>query len=332
MTDIGNLWAPEEATPEQTWEMLRERITVLNERAWENCNQWPQVEAWLDNFNGRAGFDSEVEKLHAMFLLSQFLFIGSAETRVLLQSVYRDLFLIPLIQEVRSALGDSRDPLIVETAVYEALGKTRFLGVGNPSESGVHLLYYFRQENSLNKSLFLDSAGVFTSALDEDGKIHRALADPDVERYIFIDDVCGSGATAEEYSKGIVTELLALKPNAKLQYLAMFATSKGIDKVRLTKFGAGSAAVFELDDSYLCLSNESRILIGAPPHIDPSTLERVAMSYGSLIWPDFPDGFDNNQLLLGFKHNTPDNTLPIMWAEGNASFPWTPVFKRYAKL
>ncbi len=46
MTDLDDLWATEEEeTLEQTWEMLRVRITVLNERVWENRNQWPQVEA-----------------------------------------------------------------------------------------------------------------------------------------------------------------------------------------------------------------------------------------------------------------------------------------------
>ncbi len=330
--DIDDPLATEEVTPEQTWEMLRARITVLNERVWENRNRWPQVEAWLANFDGRAGFDAEIEQLHALFLLSQFLYIGGAETRVLLQSVYRDLFLIALIQEVRGLLGGCREPRIVETAVNEALAKTRFLGVGNPSESGVHLLYYFRQENRLPKSLFLDSAAVFTSTLNEDGKITRALAHPDIERYIFVDDVCGSGDTAASYSDGIVTELLALKPDVKLYYLAMFATRKGIEKVRSTKFGTGSAAVFELDDSYSCLSPRARILLDAPPHIDAATLEKVAMSYGALLRPEYPDGWGNNQLLLGFQHNTPDNTLPIMWAEGDANRPWTPAFKRYAKL
>ena len=111
----------------------------------------------------------------------------------------------------------------------------------------------------------------------------------------------------------------------------MFATRKGIERVRATKFGAGSAAVFELDDSYSCLSTGARIMLDAPPHIVAATLEKVAMSYGELLWPDFPGGWSNNQLLLGFQHNTPDNTLPIMWAEGNAIRPWTPAFKRYAK-
>ena len=112
----------------------------------------------------------------------------------------------------------------------------------------------------------------------------------------------------------------------------MFATCKGIEKFRTTKFGAGSAAVFELDDSYRCLSANARILLDAPPHIDATILEKVAMSYGVLLWPECPGGWDNNQLLLGFQHNTPDNTLPILWAEGTSTHPWTPAFKRYVKL
>ena len=157
MTDLDEPFAAEAPTPEQTWDILRARITVLSDRVWENRNQWPQVEAWLANFDGRAGFDPEVEQLHALFLLSQFLFIGGAETRVLLQSVYRDLYLIPLIQDVRASLGGCREPIIVEAAVNEALAKTRFLGVGNPSESGVHLLYFFRQENRLSKDVFFST-------------------------------------------------------------------------------------------------------------------------------------------------------------------------------
>ncbi|MBB4659324.1 phosphoribosyltransferase-like protein [Parvularcula dongshanensis] len=332
MADTDPIFVADASTPEQTWEMLRVRITVLSERVWENRNQWPQVEAWLANFDGRAGFEPKVERLHALFLLSQFLFIGSAETRVLLRAVYRDLFLIPLIQEVRSSLSGCRDPKTVKEAVDSEMAKTRFLGVGNPSESGVHLLYFFRQENKLSKKNFLDSAAVFSSVINEDGKIERELADPDIERYIFVDDVCGSGKTAVKYSKGIISEILSLQPSAKVCYLAMFATQKGIEKVRATKFGSASAAVFELDDSYRCLSPSARILFDAPDHIDATVLRKVTLTYGTYLRPGFPGGWDDNQLLLGFQHNTPNNTLPIMWAEGSATHPWTPAFKRYAKM
>lgn len=320
-------------TVEDTWELLRQRVTVLSERVWEGRNQWPSVEAWLRNFDGRSGLDQDAERLHALFLLSQFLFIGSVETRVLLQAVYRDLFLIPLVQEVRSELGGTRDPDAVRAGLDAALRKTRFLGVGNPSESGVHLLYYFRQENGLPKDLFLDAAAMFTTTQLPDGTMQRALGQPSIDRYVFVDDVCGSGETALTYSRNILAELAALKPGVKLYYLAMFASEAGMDRVRrLTRFGSNSGAVFELDESYKCLSGKSRIMHSAPKHIDGNSLQQLARTYGALLWPAHPCGFDDNQLLLGFHHNTPDNTLPIMWWEGSQAQPWLPAFKRYPKV
>ena len=41
-------------------------------------------------------------------------------------------------------------------------------------------------------------------------------------------------------------------------------------------------------------------------------------------------GFGNNQLLISMHHNTPDNTLPIIWFDEDKSM-WTPIFRRYNK-
>ncbi|WP_439568871.1 phosphoribosyltransferase-like protein [Sphingopyxis sp.] len=322
-----------ESTPEDTWDILRERVTVLSSRAWEGRNEWPAIQAWLRNFDGRSGLDERVERLHALFLLSQFLYIGSIETRVLLQAIYRDLFMIPLVQEIRNQLGGSRDEALVRRKVSEALVRTRFLGVGNPSESGVHLLYYFRQENGLSKKLFLDSAAVFANQILPDGSPRRTLAQPTVDRYVFVDDVCGSGKTAVDYSKNILADILSLKPKAKLYYLSMFASADGLRNVREnTKFGTNCGAVFELDESYRCLTEHSRIMHAAPPHIDGASLRQMALWYGKMLLPRHPAGYDDSQLLLGFHHNTPDNTLPIVWAEGTSAQAWTPAFRRYPKF
>jgi hypothetical protein len=334
MSDLDDLLPGDsETTPADTWASLRERITILSERAWDGRNTWPAVMAWLRNFDGKTGLAPETEQLHALFLLSQFLFIGGAETRVLLRAVFRDLFMVPLIQEVRKELGGSRNQRAVQAGVQGALARTRFLGVGNPSESGVHLLYFFRQENTLSKELFLDPAAMFTTTVALDGKTSRSITDPAIDRYVFVDDVCGSGETALKYSRNVLAELTSQLPDVKLHYLAMFATKVGMERVRnCTRFGANGAAVFELDETYQCLSERSRILHARPPHIDPAILTNVALTYGSLLFPAHPGGFDGNQLLLGFQHNTPDNTLPIIWGEGSYAVPWTPAFKRYPKL
>ena len=153
---LAGVLRPEFLPSKATVDILRDRIMVLNEWAWENRVPWPVVEDWLRNFDGRGGLREEIEKLHALFVLAQFLYFGSIEIRVLLRALYRDLFLIPLIHEVRAANASSRDLAVIGDGVAKELRATRFLGVGTPSESGVHLLYYFRQENDMSKDQFLD--------------------------------------------------------------------------------------------------------------------------------------------------------------------------------
>jgi hypothetical protein len=328
----------------ETYENLKKRIMILNEKVWEGRVSWPQVELWLNNFTGRIA-DRDAEQLHALFWLSQFMYFGSKEIRVLLKSLYRDLYLCPMIQDVLNILPPNSTEADLKIAIRNELTHTRFLGVGNPSESGVHLLYYFRQENELSKENFLDSVQIFTKSIDSqsdidiqgsDSSSHLKLKNPDLRRYVFIDDICGSGDTAIDYSKEILNDLLRLNPNAKVAYYCLFATKKGLDKVRnKSLFRKNCEAVYELDPSYRCLSNESRYLKGAIPiDINPILARKIVEEYGQLLDPEYACGYKDSQMLMGFHHNTPNNTLGIMWHDSafGGSSQWYPIFKRYPKV
>jgi len=330
---------------------LKKRILILNEKVWEDRLSWGKVESWLNNFTGRVA-DVEVERLHALFWLSQFMYFGSQEIRVLLRSMYRDLFLCPLIQEVRDTLPENVEANVVSAAVRNELLYTRFFGVGNPSESGVHLLYYFRQVNGLGKRMFVDATQIFTRSTRQDlslldnflarlglavkGSNDRRLRRPSLKRYIFLDDVCGSGETAIDYSWEVLGDLMRLNPNAKASYYCLFAAGDGLQKVRNhSMFGESCAAVYELDASYRCLDPESRYLTSIPTPIDPHIARLVAREYGKLLDPKFATGYQDSQMLLGFHHNTPDNTLNIIWhdsADKAGRMHWNPAFKRYPKI
>lgn len=319
---------------EDTWQALKTRIMILSGRAWEGRVNWDLVERWLENFDGLTGRPIEEEQLHALYILSQFLYFGNPEIRVLLRAIYRDLFLLPLIQEVRRELGGVRDEALIRSAVIRALNNTRFLGIGNPSESGVHLLYFFRQENGLSKEHFLDTAQIMRATPSVNG-VWRTLRFPDVERYVFVDDVCGSGETAANYSTDILEEVKKLKPDVKISYLCMFGTSGGLEVVRgASVFGSSTSAVYELDETYKCLSAASRYLKVVPRGIDPDIVREVARKYGEKLLANHPTGFSGSELLLGFHHNTPDNTLPVIWMDRshNSGVPWTPAFRRYPKV
>jgi len=316
------------------WEILRKRILVLNERAWDSRLNWPIVEQWLGNFDGTSSIEIPTERLHALYLLSQMMYFGGKEIRVLLRALYSELVYIPIVQKARKDLGGSREKHNIEAAVSNELKTTRFLGVGNPSESGVHLLYYFRQENRIPKDFFLDSARIF-SRESVDGEIRTVLAEKDVRRYIFIDDLCGSGETAEKYSKDLLPRILELNPVAEIYYFSLFATTSGMTRVRTQSlFGKNCGSVFELDESYKCLTDESRYFSAMPASLDREILRKINNHYGNKVCPGNGNGFEDGQLLLAFSHNTPDNTLPIIWRdlENGSPVSWYSALKRYAKF
>lgn len=309
---------------------LMAKIKTLNEGIWENRATEPAITEWLDNFAAPSATAPD-ERTHALFLLSNFMFFGDREIRGLLRALYRDLYRYPIVQAIRRENGDTLDADLIDRLFKEKLQTTRFLGVGNPSESGCHLLYYFRQENNLPKDLFIHTHEIFARR-GTAGSLQ--LRDDNVSRYVFIDDFCGSGKQGTAYSQDLVEDIKRLKSDASIAYYVLFATQKGVGKVRNeTKFDTAKA-IYELDASFRCFSAESRYFRERPDDIDPAFCEQMCRTYGERLMrgPDHALGFEDSQLLVGFHHNTPDNTLPIMWFDESEGVPWKPIFRRYPKL
>jgi hypothetical protein len=209
-------------------EDLVQKLKTLSDSLWGGVVDWPMVLAWLDNFAvDTPGTHSE--RLHALFLLSQFMYFGGREMRELLKSLFRDLYRYPIIEQLRRTHHDTLDTAVLHPLFAQELATTRFLGIGNPSESGTHLLYYFRQENGLTSELFLNTHEVFQRVGDPTGLTLKA---PDVKRYIFVDDFCGSGTQAVAYSSGLVADIKRLDPSVRVAYYVLFATAHGLANVR----------------------------------------------------------------------------------------------------
>lgn len=308
------------------WDELRAKIKTLNETVWEHRANWPAVERWLANFS-RDQPGQKSERLHALFLLSQFMYFGSPELRHLLRSLYSDVFAYPIIESIRRAHADTTDRRLIGSKFSSEVRATRFLGIGNPSESGTHLLYYFRQENGLSKRLFINTHEIFMRGPNG----QRVLHDSRITRYVFLDDISGSGQQAGEYSEHVLEELKALQPRARACYYVLFATSDALDAIRRHTLFDEVQAVFDLDPSFHCFGAGSRYFVEAAPEISKEFAEAMCNRYGRQLTPSNPLGYRNCQLLIGFHHNTPDNTLPVFWYERSGS-AWTPIFKRYAKV
>lgn len=314
-------------TKDEYFEELEKKIKSLIETTWNHSVNLIDITRWRDQFANDDNLELD-EQLHAMYLLSHFNYFDQTALRELLKSVYRDLYRTPLIHQIRRANDDVLDAAFLNEQFLKAREKTRFLGVGNPSESGVHLLYYFRQENALPRNLFINSHEIFKRDASS-SDVKSVIRSPEVEHYVYLDDLCGSGTQAKDYSKEIVAPLKAIKSDVKVAYFVLFATTDGLKAVKDLNCFDQVSAVFELDRSFKCLEAESRIF---QPEQSPFMRERIKATckkFGDRLWKQHPLGFKDGQLLIGFNHNTPDNTLPIFWCDEYTD--WRPIFKRYHK-
>lgn len=289
--------------------------TIVNE-AWDREVSWPEIESWLNNFTGEI-LDRDEEQLYCLFALSRFMYFSKKLVREMLKSLYRDQFESPLMQRIRRKCRDTSNSSLIRKLYAQELSSTRFIGVGNPSESGAHLLYYFRQVNYLPKNLFVDLSEIN----------HR---NSPVSRYVFLDDLVGSGTQASRYLTENLSKIRNYNSNLDLRFMSLFATTEGLNKLNdYGMFNGKAVCLFELDETYKAFDKSSRYFSKTPLHqIDD--LFKIASFYGRKLQPMQALGYKNGQLMLGFSHNTPDNTLPIFWDEGH-SVSWSPVFIRYDK-
>ncbi len=310
---------------------LYEKIMSLNELVWESRADRPAVDLWLEGFRGDCTSECN-ERKHALYLLSKFLYFGQTQVRQLLRSMFQDLIRHPLSVEVRDRLTDRNDFAALHQGFLAEIQQTRFLGLGKPAESGPHLLYHFRQVNRIPVDACLSPSDLFAGPYDDPAS---EWALPGVRRVIFIDDFCGSGDQATEISQEYIPwmrrAVMRLGHNVDTWYLTLLATTEGLEKLRRNGLFDIVGAVSELDTSYRVFAPKSQFYINAPDDLPKDEAESIARHYGELLTPGQPLGYKNSQLLIGFQHNVPDNTLPIMSRE-RVNPPWHPIFPRIEKL
>ena len=304
---------------------LMGQIKALSTAAWEGECEGPVVTEWLDQFDGGSGVDVDDERYQMLFLLCNFLYFGTREIRELLRSVYRDLFRGPLIRKLRAANDDTLDESLLGRLFEVELRRTRFLPIGNPSESSAHLLYYFRQENILPREYFISPHEVW-------GASRAELRDPTICRYVFLDDFGGTGDQALEYSRDIVSPLSAVDDRLEVVYFVLFATTDALVRIRDEGGFKRVDCVFELGEEFRAFSDGSLFYSYTEEGISKEQGRHVAEYYGRKLGIDEPLGYGAGELILGFSHNVPDNTLPIFWGDRIAGLEWIAPFPRFPKF
>lgn len=305
------------------------KLKVLKETAWQDSDlTTKKVQTWYKQFNENTKTSAN-EQVQFLFLLSQFMYFGKKEMDEMLVTLFRDLFKFPILRNIRKENNDTFDSTFLNDEFAKILERTRFIGIGNPSESGSHLLYSFRTLNKLSKSLFISENEILKEVQLPDGDVITRIRDENIDCYIFFDDLTCSGSQAMKYSSGIVKKIKEKTPDAKVYYFVLVATKSAIELLESSVFDKVDA-VIKLDESFKCFNSNSRYYGNEDAeYFDRLFTKSICEKYDqALQGKDNILGFDRSQLLLSFYHNTPDNVPPIFWSENN----WSPAFKRSNKI
>ena len=110
----------------------------------------------------------------------------------------------------------------------------------------------------------------------------------------------------------------------------MVANKVGLTNVKRETNVDHSEAIFELDESFKCFADNSRYFANEIDGIDKAYCKNMCEQYCQDRSMDArsPFGFNNDELMLSFFHNTPNNTLPIFWTDAK---DWFPLFNRSIK-
>lgn len=111
-------------------------------------------------------------------------------------------------------------------------------------------------------------------------------------------------------------------------YVALLAFEEGYKNVVAEQCFKQVIVHEILSDTWRAFSPNSQVFKDA--HLR-ERIEKLCNKYGEELY-EHPLGYDDSQALIVFPHNTPNNTLPIIWAsENNEKKPgrvWYPVWER----
>lgn len=192
---------------------------------------------------------------------------------------------------------------------------TRYLGLGLPAESGSLVSYYYRSANGIPVSQFLEPSEAIDGGY---------LLGQRVDALVFLDDFIGSGHQAIQFWRDLTASLGATTDSLRFFYCAFIGYSEGKRLIEeKTKFSVH--LVRELDERDKAFGVGSSLVV----EYAREAAKDIFRQYGQRLFPKHPLGYGDGQGLIVFDHNTPNNSLPVLWSEADG---WIPLFKRYSKI
>jgi hypothetical protein len=187
-------------------------------------------------------------------------------------------------------------------------GRWRFLAFSvGAGESGDTMLHKFRTALGLAgnqyKSLFIYKSDLLREQLCAQDNI------------VLIDDFAGTGKQACNAWRDIFAELLPGNPKTYLMVIA--AGQRAVDRINQeTKLRVAARYILGSDDD---------IFSEACRHFTQQDKDRLA-EYCSIANSQWPRGYGDCGFVLVLAHRTPNNSIPVLYAEHRR---WKGLFPRY---
>jgi hypothetical protein len=287
----------------------QERIKVKASEIVELVDKWPpyqgqpitedRVRAWLAQFGG-------VRKQRLMFTILQGLrFYSNKFVREKMREVHgiirRDL------EWHRGGLQRVRRDILVSY-------------LDAPAKSGSHFAQLYADESRISVENVV-AKETLKDVLEEVEK---------TQALVFIDDLVGSGGSAEEYLRELDAEFgdLVRDQNIKVVFIAMVAYVEGWARVERAvenlRMSVEPHACEVLDKTARCFSEDSVVF---PDAAERESARGIALEWGQRLEKNCPLGYGDLQLAVVFERRCPNNSLPILWSELGEP-KWIPLFKR----
>jgi len=258
------------------------------------------VRAWLDQF------ENNNERRIAFKLLQNVKFYGESKVREKLRIIH-DTIKREVIHSVKAGERVRKDLLIS--------------AFGELSKSGATYVRMYASEN-----------GITSHSVKSYTELRKSLlADESIKAIVFIDDIVASGGTVIECLSKLSEDLGEILSAREILVVIGFicGVAEGIEKANKFIEEANFDFKIILRACDVLDSSHKAFNIGSSIFEETEKLAALAMArkYGARLQGSHPLGYQDGQLLVVFKDNCPNNTLPIIWS-GSSSPKWVPLFKR----
>ena len=191
---------------------------------------------------------------------------------------------------------------------------TLYAGVGQAAKSGGVMAYHYRLTAEIAENDFF--------AQDEEGSIDFGK----IENIVLLDDVIGTGQSVSSDIARIAAEVHSLAKSRNIFVLTVAGYAEGINYV-IEETGASVICALEYSSQDTVVNLDAAFYAGMQMSERARILDRIKRYCRLAARSDL--GYGSVGGLLVFDHNTPNTTLPLIWARGNG---WIPLFPRAGRI